>query len=84
MAKQMAAVTGYTPEKSSDMYVSTGDTGDWAYDTGKVFAFTIELEGGGFYPGAGAIDEAVKGNVKAASYLLSVPPIRRRRNRRKE
>jgi len=72
MARQMGLLTGYRPEKSSDMYVATGDTCDWAYDAARIFAFTTELEGNGFYPGAGIIDRAVKGNIKAAVYMLSV------------
>ena len=72
MAGEMAAVTGYTPQLSSDLYVATGDTCDWAYKTGKIFAFTTELEGGTFYPGTGIIARTVKNNVKAAVYMLSV------------
>ncbi|OGS14418.1 MAG: hypothetical protein A2234_08145 [Elusimicrobia bacterium RIFOXYA2_FULL_58_8] len=72
MAREMVAFTGYTPQQSSDLYVATGDTTDWAYDTAGIFAFTTELEGGTFYPGAAAINKAVTNNVKAAVYLLSV------------
>lgn len=72
MAGEMAAATGYTPQLSSDLYVATGDTADWAYKTGKIFAFTTELEGGTFYPGSGIIARTVKNNVKAAVYMLSV------------
>ena len=72
MAQAMGTLTGYHPEKSSDMYIATGDTCDWAYDVGKIFAFTTELEGNGFYPGAAMISKAVKGNIKAAAYMLSV------------
>jgi len=72
MAKQMGLLTGYYPEKSSDMYVATGDGCDWAYDVGKIFAFTTELEGGSFYPLATIIDKAIKNNIKAAVYMLSV------------
>lgn len=72
MAGEMAAVTGYTPELSSELYVATGDTADWAYKAGKIFAFTTELEGGTFYPGTGIIARTVKNNVKAAVYMLSV------------
>lgn len=72
MAGEMAAVTGYTPELSSELYVATGDTCDWAYKTGRIFAFTTELEGGTFYPGTGIIARTVKNNVKAAVYMLSV------------
>jgi len=72
MAAAMGKITGYVPEKSSDMYIATGDTCDWAYTTGKIFAFTTELEGNSFYPGASIIDKTVKSNVKAAVYMLSV------------
>lgn len=72
MAAEMGALTGYHPEKSSDMYVATGDTCDWAYDSGRIFAFTTELEGRGFYPGAAIIDKAVRNNIKAAAYMLSM------------
>lgn len=72
MAAAMVSYTGYTPQQSSDLYVATGDTTDWAYMTAGIFAFTTELEGGTFYPGAGAIKKAVTNNVKAAVYMLSV------------
>ena len=72
MAREMGTLTGYQPQKSSDMYIATGDSCDWAYDAGKIFAFTIELEGSGFYPGASIIDKTVKSNIKAAAYMLSM------------
>lgn len=72
LAKGMTAFTGYRPQQSSDLYVATGDTTDWAYENFGIFAFTTELEGGTFYPGAGAISKAVTNNVKAAVYLLSM------------
>ena len=72
MAGKMAGFTGYTPQQSSDLYVATGDTTDWAYATAGIFAFTTELEGNSFYPGAAIIQKAVANNVKAAIYMLSV------------
>jgi carboxypeptidase T len=72
MAKAMTAFTGYKPEQSSDLYVATGDTTDWAYATAGIFAFTTELEGSSFYPGAAIISKAVTNNVKAAVFMLSV------------
>ena len=71
-AQAMASYTGYRPEKSSDMYVATGDSADWAYAATKAFAFTFELEGRGFYPGAAIITTAVEKNIRAAVYLLSI------------
>lgn len=72
MAKAMAAATGYRAQPASELYVAAGDTGDWAYETRGVFAFTTELEGTTFYPGAAMIGKAVPKNLKAALYLLSV------------
>jgi len=72
MAKTMTGFTGYTPQQASDLYTATGDTMDWAYASSGIFSFTTELEGDSFYPGAGAIERAVAGNIKAAVYLLSV------------
>jgi carboxypeptidase T len=72
MAKAMASFTGYTPQQSSDLYIATGDTTDWAYASAGIFAFTTELEGNSFYPGAAIINKAVAANVKAAVYMLSV------------
>lgn len=77
MAKRFAVYTGYVPQQSSDLYVATGDTTDWAYMARNIFAFTFELTpkrwgGGGFYPGAGVIEKVVSDNIKAAMYMLSV------------
>ena len=72
LAAAMGKLTGYRPEKSSDMYVATGDSCDWAYSTAGIFAFTFELEGNSFYPGGAIINRAVISNIKAAVYLLSV------------
>ena len=71
-ATEMAKILGYKPQQSSDLYVATGDMADWAYDKAKVFAWTIELEGNGFYPGASIIDKAFDRNKKACLYLLSI------------
>lgn len=72
ISAQMAKLTGYQAQKSSDMYLATGDSCDWAYSNGKVLAFTFELDGSNFYPGAALITKVVEKNVKAAKYLLSV------------
>ncbi len=69
---EMGKLTGYVSHKSSEMYIATGDSCDWAYAAGGIFAFTFELEGNGFYPGAAIINRTVTSNIKAAAYLLSV------------
>lgn len=70
MGKAMGALTGYRPQRASDLYVAAGDTGDWAYSARGVFAFTAELDGTTFYPGAAMIEKASAKNIKAALYLL--------------
>lgn len=78
MAETMATWNGYTPEQSSDLYITSGDTTDWAYGTLGIFAFTFELSpknqwgGGGFYPGAGAIQSTFQANVKPILYMLDL------------
>ncbi|MDD5209491.1 MAG: M14 family metallopeptidase [Elusimicrobiales bacterium] len=45
MGAEMGRFTGCLSHKSSDMYVATGDSCDWAYAAGSIFAFTFELKG---------------------------------------
>ncbi len=75
MGKKMASWNKYTPQKSSDLYLASGDTTDWAYDELKIFAFTFELSpdsmfSGGFYPGASAIEPTFQANIEPALYLI--------------
>lgn len=79
MAETMARWNGYTPEQSSDLYIASGDTVDWAYGSLGVFGFTFELSpsgsdwgGGGFYPGADAIQPTFLANIKPALYLIDL------------
>lgn len=75
MAEEMAQWNHYTPEQASDLYIASGDTTDWAYGERGIIAFTFELtpnsmQGGGFYPGDGAIDPTFAENLKPMLYLL--------------
>lgn len=75
MGNEMAKWNHYTPQKSSELYLASGDTTDWAYNELKLFAFTFELSpnsifGGGFYPGAAAIEPTFKDNLEPALYLI--------------
>ncbi len=71
IGNEMAKFTGYRNMKSSELYVSSGDSCDWAYKEHKTLAFTFELDGYNFYPSASQIDSIVGKNIKAAKYLLS-------------
>lgn len=75
MAKTMAKWNGYTPEQSSELYIASGDTTDWAYGEHKIFAFTFELDpssiwDGGFYPGQAAIPVVFNKNLRPCLYLI--------------
>jgi hypothetical protein len=43
MGRAMARMNGYTPEQSSDLYVTDGDQIDWLYGEQHIFSFTFEL-----------------------------------------
>ena len=70
MAGAMGKMTGFAAEQSNELYVATGDCADWAYDAHKVFAFTTELGGRGFYPGAAEIEKEAPGQIQAALYMI--------------
>lgn len=75
MAQEMGRMTGYRPQQSSDLYITTGDTTDWAFGEHGIISFTIELypasmDKGGFYPSASQVQPVVKNNIPAALYLI--------------
>ncbi|MBI4425726.1 MAG: zinc carboxypeptidase [Elusimicrobia bacterium] len=78
MASRMAEMTGYKPEQSSDLYIASGDTTDWAWGERGIFSFTFELtpksmwSGGGFYPGPGVIEPTLERNIGPMVYLLDL------------
>lgn len=77
MAAEMAKMTGYKPQQSSDLYVATGDTCDWAWGAKGIYAFTFELTpksmwDGGFYPGAGVVSRVFQANIRPALYLIDL------------
>ena len=39
----MARTNGYTPEQSSDLYITDGAIDDWLWGANGVFAFTFEM-----------------------------------------
>ena len=43
LGRAMAALNGYTPEQSSDLYITDGDQIDWLYGTQRIFSYTFEL-----------------------------------------
>ncbi|MBW6436309.1 zinc carboxypeptidase [Actinoplanes hulinensis] len=74
LGRQMAATNGYTPQQSSDLYITDGDSLDWLWGVHKIFAYTFELYpgssgGGGFYPPASVIPAQTSRNRTAALML---------------
>ncbi len=70
MAAAMARMTGLKAAQSNELYIATGDCADWAYAAHRIFAFTTELDGGSFYPGAAEIEHEAPGEIKAALYMI--------------
>lgn len=76
LADRMAQTNGYTPQQSSDLYITAGDAVDWLYGDRRIFAFTFEMyprsPSPGFYPPGGVIGEETARNFAAVSYLAAV------------
>jgi len=55
LGQQMAATNNYTPQQSSDLYITDGSSIDWMWATHRIWAYTFEMypgsaSQGGFYP----------------------------------
>jgi hypothetical protein len=77
IGQNYAGYTGYTPQQASDLYLASGTTDDWSYGTTKdnampIFSFTIELDGGGFYPSPSILPAMCDNNMDAVMYVLGV------------
>lgn len=73
MGRAMAQTNNYTPQQSSDLYITDGDMTDWAYGEHKIFAFTFEMyprtSNPGFYPPASVIPAQTSRNREAVLYI---------------
>ncbi len=79
LGKGMAARNGYTPQQSSDLYITDGDEIDWLYGRQRIFSYTWELYPpetstvwGDHYPPDETIAGATSNNRSALLYFLSV------------
>jgi carboxypeptidase T len=75
MGREMASMTGYTPQQGSELYISDGTIRDWLYGAYGILSFTFELypstsAQGGFYPPAEVIPVQTERNREAILYLL--------------
>ncbi|MFI6574844.1 M14 family metallopeptidase [Nocardiopsis sp. NPDC050513] len=71
----MARANGYTPQQSSDLYVTDGTINDWLWGDQRIVNFTYEMYpssfwGGGFYPPSSVIDRETARNREAVLRLL--------------
>jgi carboxypeptidase T len=75
LGTSLARTNGYTPEQSSDLYITDGALDDWLWGANGVFAFTFEMypadgPGPGFYPPDELIHRETSRNREAALLLL--------------
>lgn len=74
LGQAMAATNGYTPQQSSDLYITDGTIDDWMYGVHRIFSFTFELypasSSPGFYPPDEVIPAQTARNREAILYLL--------------
>ncbi|WP_406440040.1 M14 family metallopeptidase [Streptomyces sp. NBC_00631] len=75
VGQKMAASNGYTPEQSSDLYITDGSIDDYLWGTQKIFDYTFEMyptssSGGGFYPPDEVIERETSRNRDAVFQLL--------------
>ncbi|WP_205690230.1 M14 family zinc carboxypeptidase [Chengkuizengella sediminis] len=73
LANQMANMNGYTPQQSSDLYITDGDMTDWTYGEHKIMSFTYEMyptsSNPGFYPPDEIIQRETERNRDPILYL---------------
>jgi carboxypeptidase T len=75
VGQKMAASNGYTPEQSSDLYVTDGSIDDWLWGSQKIFGYTFEMYprsfgSGGFYPPDEVIERETSRNRDAVLQLV--------------
>ncbi|MFC4496134.1 M14 family metallopeptidase [Streptomyces ovatisporus] len=75
VGEKMAASNGYTPEQSSDLYITDGSIDDWLWGDQKIFGYTYEMYPtsileGGFYPPDDVIERETDRNRDAVLQLI--------------
>ncbi|MFJ3792169.1 M14 family metallopeptidase [Kitasatospora sp. NPDC090091] len=73
--RTMAGTNGYTPEQSSDLYITDGSIDDWLWGAHRIFAYTFEMYPGpngssGFYPPDEVIGRETSRNREAVLRLV--------------
>lgn len=73
LGKGMAQRNGYLAQQSSDLYITDGDSSDWAYHAQGVFPLVIEMAEGSarrYYPSKSELDADVARNRPAILWFL--------------
>lgn len=70
IGQQMANSNGYTPQQSSDLYITDGDSIDWLWGSQRIFSFVFEMFGTNFYPPDEVIVRETTRNRTAVTTLL--------------
>jgi carboxypeptidase T len=84
LGQMMAQTNGYTPQQSSDLYITDGSIGDWMWGVQRVYTYTFEMypgssgSGGGFYPPDEVITRETTRNRAAVLLLLDYSACPRR------
>jgi hypothetical protein len=71
LGRAMATYNGYVPQKSIDLYVTTGTTSDYAYGVLGSIGYTFEHAGSSFHPPYGATVPAMYAKNREAFILLA-------------
>lgn len=78
LGRAMARFNGYRPQKSVDLYVTTGTTLDWAYGALGTIAYTFEHAGSSFHPAYAstvpAMYERNRDTFRLLNELACLPP----------
>ena len=72
LGRAMAVYNGYRPQKSIDLYVTTGTTSDYAYGALGSIGYTFEHAGSSFHPPYAATVPAMYEKNRVALMLLAV------------
>jgi hypothetical protein len=72
LGRAMAVYNGYRPQKSIDLYVTTGTTSDYAYGALGSIGYTFEHAGSSFHPPYEATVPAMYEKNRTALMLLAI------------
>jgi carboxypeptidase T len=73
LGKGMGQRNGYVAQQGSDLYITDGDAGDWAYHSNGIFAIVIEMAKGSakrYYPSKSELDADLARNRPAVLWFL--------------